>query len=216
MVRGGVEAALKTRLKLLEIRIETPARIGAVRRFGADLDRGRADQSLDFAHGVQQTVALGGVERRQHGRREIVREPVIGRPFRASLARQAHTAASTVPSAFRHRDQSLCRQGLEQAAEITGIESELAAKRAEIDAVGPDLEQKPRLRQRPAPAQVVDLERADALGHGAVEAADLQQLVLVHSLTLVRYLSAFKPAGGEARPQDHRRAPGQKESRAGP
>ena len=36
--------------------LEAQARVGAVRRFGSDLDRGGSDQSLDFAHRRQQTA----------------------------------------------------------------------------------------------------------------------------------------------------------------
>ena len=50
-------------------------------------------------------------------------------------------------------------------------------------------------RQRATSAQVIDLERADALGHQAIEAANALQLALVHSLTLVRYLPDFKRQG---------------------
>src|ERR1700733_12118139 len=158
VVRGSVKAALETRLKFAEERLEA-------------------------------TGLLGSVQGPQHRRREIVREPVIGRAFGASFARQAHTATAAVPIPFRHRAQPLLLQGLQQPAEIAAIELKLAAERPNLHAIVPDFEQKPRLRQRAATTQIIDLERANALRDQAVEATNVLQLALAHSLTLVRYQS---------------------------
>jgi hypothetical protein len=65
--------------------------------------------------------------------------------------------------------------------------------------------------------QVIDLERADALGHKAIEAANALQLVSVHSLTLVRYLlisSALAPAGRFDRPASWQRHKARRHARS--
>ena len=95
-------------------------------------------------------------------------------------------APAAVPAAPRDRDQALRLERLDETAEIARIEPEPHAEGAEIDAVGADFENEPRLRQRPASAQVVGLERADAPGDQTVEAPNLPELAL-HSLTLVRH-----------------------------
>src|ERR1700722_11271579 len=190
-----VEAALKTRRELAEIRAQAEARVGAVRRFGADLDRGGWNQSLDLTHRRQHATLRGSVEGAEHRSREIVRKPVIGRALSLAFARQAHTPAAPVVISFRHCDQSLRLQGLKQAAEIARVQSELAAERANVRAVGADFENEPRLGQRATASQIVNLERPDALGDQAIEAADALQLAFVHSLTLVRYIPISSPLG---------------------
>ena len=127
VIDADVKAALETRRKLAKVRVQTKARVGAVRRFGCDLDRSGSDQSLNFAHRRQQALLLGGVEGIQHRFREIVGEPVIGRTFGAPFAGQADIAAATVDISLCHGDQALHLQGLQQAAEIARIEPEPAA-----------------------------------------------------------------------------------------
>jgi hypothetical protein len=107
---------------------------------------------------------------------------------RRSLAGQAHASSATIPFSLRDRDQFLRAQGLQQTAEIARIKPKLAAERPDVGAIGADLEKEPRLRQRAAPPQVIDFERADALSHKPIETPYALQLAFVHSLTLVRYL----------------------------
>ena len=72
IIRRDVEAGLESGSKLAEVRVQAEARIGAVRRFGGDLDGGGSDQSLNLAHRRQQAALLGGVEGLQDRCREIV------------------------------------------------------------------------------------------------------------------------------------------------
>ena len=103
---------------------------------------------------------------------------------------------------------------MEETAEIARIEPKSRPQRPEVDAGGPDFENKSRLRQRPASAQVIGFERADASGDETVEAANLGELALVHSLTLVSNLwfASFGVGAGAAveptaAPPEGRRSP---------
>jgi hypothetical protein len=93
---------------------------------------------------------------------------------------------------------------LEEPAEIARIEPESRPQRPEVDAGGPDFENEPRLRQRPAPVQVIGFERADAAGDETVEAANLGELALVYSLTLVSNPKFANLARGQARRANRR------------
>jgi hypothetical protein len=65
---------------------------------------------------------------------------------------------------------------------------QMAAERADVNAVRAYFENEPRLSQWAAAAQIIGVQSADATSHDAVEAANLLDLVVVHSLTLVRNL----------------------------
>ena len=93
-------------------------------------------------------------------------------------------AMVTIPSASR---------GAEQAAGVARVEPEAAPQRANLAAVGPDLPQHARLGERAVAREIVIVERADALRHGPVEAADLLDHLGGHCLTLVRYRGRDQP-----------------------
>ena len=88
---------------------------------------------------------------------------------------------------------------MQQAAEIAGIEPELAAERADVNAIGADFENEPRLRQRAASPQIIDLERADAPGHQAIEAANAVAAGSRPLSDFSQIYSDFKPAKGPSR-----------------
>ena len=70
-------------------------------------------------------------------------------------------------------DQPLGGKRAQQAAQIAGIEAERGAQAARVGAGKADLEDQPRLAERPAAAEIALIERADAARDEAVEAADL-------------------------------------------
>src|SRR5208282_5938194 len=162
------------------------------------------DQPLHLPHRRHQPAPLGGVEGLEHRRRELVRKPVVSSALHASLARQTDAAPAAVSGLLLDRDQALRLQRLHEPAEIARIETELVAESADLNAVGACFENEPRLSQRAAPAQIIGLERPDALSDEAVETTNLLDLVPVHSLTLVRYLPTSSLAAAAVAP----RAPG--------
>ncbi len=94
------------------------------------------------------------------------------------------TRASPLP--LNDFDQPLGGKRAQQAAQIAGIEVERGAQAPRVGAGEADLEQQPRLAERPAAAEIALVERADAAGDEAIEAADLLDRSVGHSLTLVR------------------------------
>ena len=68
------------------------------------------------------------------------------------------------------------------------IHGEIYKARADVNAVGAYFKNEPRLSQRAAPPQIIGVQGTDATSHDAVETANFLNLVLVHSLTLVRHL----------------------------
>jgi len=91
-----IEAALETRREFPEICGEAPPGCRIVRRDDPNFDCGRPDQALDFRHRSQETLALMCAERRQHRRRQLVREPVIGGQFRSTFGSQPHASPTAV------------------------------------------------------------------------------------------------------------------------
>jgi hypothetical protein len=73
-------------------------------------------------------------------------------------------------------DQPLRRQRLREAAQVTRVEPQPCTQLAQVCAALADLEQHPRLAERPIAAKEVVVERSRALGDEAVEAADLGDL----------------------------------------
>ena len=100
--------------------------------------------------------------------------------------RGARHADALVAARRRHGDQPGGLERAQQPAEVARVEPEPRPQRAHLRAVRTDLPQHPRLAERAVARQEVIVERADALRHGAVEAADLLDLLRGHYLTLVR------------------------------
>src|SRR6185503_16874704 len=70
--------------------------------------------------------------------------------------------------------------------EVAGVEAEPLSQRAQVGAGGADLPQQPRLAERTIAGQEAIVERADPLGHHAVESTHLFDRGLIHSLTIVK------------------------------
>ena len=98
--------------------------------------------------------------------------------------------SSTAVSDF---DEALVFERAQKAAHIAGIEAQFPAQSADVRPAGADLENHPRLAERPAAPQIALLQRADALGDEAVEAPNLIEPLAVHSLTIVRELRNASP-----------------------
>src|SRR5690606_6037167 len=92
---------------------------------------------------------------------------------------EANLAHARIGFARGAGDEALGFEGAQQAAGVTGIKGELLAQAAHVDAAcaaRADLEQEARFTERTAALQVIVVQRADALGDGAIEAADLANL----------------------------------------
>jgi hypothetical protein len=158
-----IEAALETRCEFPEICGKAPPRCHAVRRDDTNFDCGRPDQALDFRHRSQETPALMCAERRQHRRRQLVREPVIGGQFRSTLGGQPHAPPTAVGALAFDGDEALRFERAQQPAQIAGIEPEPVAQRAQLSAFGAGLENQARLAQWSPAAQIALLQSSDPL-----------------------------------------------------
>src|SRR5208282_3106836 len=204
-IRGGpvlrrVVSALEPLGELPEIGFE--ALPSGVARRGFEIDRhaSRAEQPLDFAHRADQALAPARVERLQHRRRERVRKPVVGLKLPAPLLRELDLAKPAVARILARLEKPLARQGLHHPAHVAGIEAEPHAQRAQVRSFGSDLEDEARLAERPAALEIARLQRADAQRDRSVEAANLPNLIAIHSLTLVRVLCVARGTRGAAVP----------------
>ena len=93
----------------------------------------------------------------------------------------------------------------QQPAQVAGVDAEPGAEHADVAALLADLPEHARLAERPVAGEEAVVERADALGDEAVEAAELlHHLVVhrrrVHSLILVRQFGQDEEAATETRP----------------
>ena len=70
----------------------------------------------------------------------------------------------------------------EETAEVSRVETEAGPERAHVDPVRSDLPENARLAQRPLAAKEVLADSADTLGDESVEAANLGDARLTHSL----------------------------------
>ena len=214
---AGIETIFEAARQFGEILPEAPRRVGRIRRLARDHDRPGAHQPLDLGHRRQQTLALWVRERRENRARERVRQPLVGGELGAALGGQRDAPDPRVALPPDDFDQPLGGKRAQQAAQIAGIEAERAAQAARVGAGEADLEDQPRLAERPAAAEIALVERADPAGDKAVEAADLLDSSVGHSLTLVRecgLASAWTSGGGtsltfetltERRPEDRSR-----------
>ena len=170
---SGIEAFVEPARQLGEISLEAPGRVGRIRRLERDDERAGAEQPLDLGHRREQTLALGRRERREDRVRQLVRQPVVGGELGAALGGQRDAPDPRVALPPDDFDQPLGGKRAQQAAEIAGIEAERGAQAARVGAGEADLEDQPRLAERPAAAEIALVERADAARDEAVEAADL-------------------------------------------
>jgi len=78
------------------------------------------------------------------------------------------------------------REGLDQATQVSGVETEAGAQVAKVGPSGTDLEEHARLAKGPIAAKEVVVQRAHSLGDESIEASDVLDLLGGHCLTLVR------------------------------
>ena len=103
----------------------------------------------------------------------------------ATGRRETRDANPPVASARRQLDQPGALERVQQPAQIARVEPQPRAQPAHLAILDPDLPQQPRLAEGPLEAEEVVAERTDALRDRAIEAADLIDHRLRHSLTLV-------------------------------
>ena len=181
-----VVACVKALGEFAKIGFETPPRVDASRRLDGDRHRGRVEEPFDLAHRRHEAGAPGLVERRDERGGEPVGERVIGGDLGPARSGEARAAPARVRRVRVDRDQALAFERPQEAAQIAGIEAEPGAQGFGVGALRADLEQDPRLAERPAALEIALIERADRLGDGAVEAANAADRLGIHSLTLVR------------------------------
>ena len=105
---------------------------------------------------------------------------------------EARDADSAVGRARRELDQPARLERAQHPARVARVEAEAGAQEAHLAALAPDLPEDARLAQRAVEAEEVVAERPEALGHRAVEVANLVDRRRGHSLTLVRELREVK------------------------
>ena len=186
--RRRVEAGPGSALELGEVGAQALPRVRMGRVDRPDLHEGSRQEPLDVAHRADEPLALAVDQRLEERPGELVAPPVddlaLGEPGR----REPRRPRSAVAHARHDFDQPGRLERAEQPAGVPGVETEPRTQSAHLAALLPDLPEHPRLPERPAAGEVAVVERPDPLGHGTVEAADLRDHRLVHSLILVRDL----------------------------
>ena len=141
----------------------------------------RARSSTSPAASSRSTVPIASTRRSCCARRERAdHAPGPRASLRASssarsarpAARERGDAAAAVGRVRRDRDEPVGLQPAQQPAQVARVEPQAAAQLAHLAARRADLPQHARRAERAAEAEEPGLERAGALGDGAVEAAD--------------------------------------------
>jgi hypothetical protein len=81
-----------------------------------------------------------------------------------------HSANPSIVSARVDRDEALLLERSQHATRVTRIEAQSGSKRSHLDALWPDLPQRPRLTHRPGAAEEAFVQGTDPLGYRSVEA----------------------------------------------
>src|SRR5205807_2264003 len=137
-------------------------------------------------------LALLRIQRRQQRLRELVRPLVQRRALAPAGGGQARYSDPLITTASRHLHQPGSLERAQEPAHVPGVEAQAGTQNTHLAALGPDLPQQPSLAEGPGPAEEAMVERPDALGHNAVEASDLTDHHIRHSLTLVSKLRGVK------------------------
>ena len=195
----GAQAALGVRL----LRVCAP-----------NLDHRRGDQPLDRPHRLRELGALSVAKRCEDRHRELVAPLVQDRSLGEPPLGEPSDPHPPVGVAGRHRHEPVRLERPEHPAQLPGVHTQPRAEHHHLAALGADLPQQPRHRERTGARQEVVAQRTDPLSDRPVEAAHLSDLRF-HSLILVRdqgsdpfrrvveglsALRATPSAGGRGRP----------------
>jgi hypothetical protein len=184
---AGIEPAREAGVELGEV---LAGRLDGRRVGGLDLAQahgGRSDQQVGGGQRLGEPGALPVGEWRHELASQGLGALVERAPRLPSLAGQSHDAAAPVDRVGGDRHQSVVLQPSQEAGEVSRVEVEPLAQLAHVRALDAHLEEEARDRERPAEAEEGLVQDADALGPGAVEAAEDDGTgVSSHSLTLVR------------------------------
>ena len=183
---GRVEAGVEPAPQLTDISPDAGAggRVGWMAH--VYLDRRRHQEPLDLGHRAGQPVPLGRAERAEDRRGRLIRAPVKFGSLGQAAAGEPGRAHPAVRPAAVHGDQPVRLQRAEQPAQVPRVQVQTAPQRPDVGAVQADLPQQAGLPERAVTGQELVVERADPLGDGPVEPADLADQGSVHYLTLVR------------------------------
>src|SRR5687768_17666150 len=153
---------------------------------GPDLDQSGRQEPLDLGHRGHEALAPWPAQRLQKRTSELVAPPVEHLPLGKPGWCELHSVHAPVVRALLHAGQPGILQRAEKAAEIPRIEVEPGPQPAHVASLYPDLPEQTRLPERPVPGQIAIFERADPLREESVEAANLADGIVYHSLILVR------------------------------
>ena len=153
-----------------------------------ELDHRGGEQPVDGGHRIHQGLLLPVVERGQDAGGMLVGEPLVLGALGAAGRGEGRPAHAAVGGILLDRDEPLALERLQQAGQVSRVEVEVSAQLAHLAVPVVDLVQDAGLRERAGAAEEAVVERADALGDGAVEAAHGGEGCgrRSHSLTLVR------------------------------
>ena len=169
-----------------------------------DLDHARREQPLDDAHRLDEPLALGVAQRGQERGGELVALAIQQLALGAAGVGEPHRPHPLVGRARLDHDEPILLERAHQPAEIAGVEVQPRAQDAQVRAVGADLPQHPRRPERPPARQVPVLQRADPLGHAAVERPNLPRRRLVHISDFSQRINESQVSGCGSRPADGR------------
>ena len=184
--RRLVEPFLEASIDLGEVRVEAALRVAMCGIDDVDADERRGEQPLDLGHGVHEALLFGRAQRLEHRADERVAPLVEHDPLGDALPGEPGDAYASVVCARLDGDETVGLERPQEPSGVAGVEVEVTPQLADVAALGADLPQHPGLAERTVAREVVVVERADALGHQAVEAAHSVDDVAVDSLTLVR------------------------------
>src|SRR5437868_3706277 len=128
------------------------------------------------------------IRRFEERARELVAAPVEQLPLGKPGPREPNRADTPVLLGRLDGDEPRRLERAKEAAEVARVEGEPRAEPPDVGAIDPDLPQQASLAERAVAGEVAVVERADALGDEAVEAAHLADRRSAHSLILVREL----------------------------
>ena len=191
----GIEAGPEPAVQLGEVGVPARLRprVGGIHR--GDLDHRRGHEPLDVGHRPDQAGPLARAQRCEQRGGEVVAAPVEDRSLRDPGRGQTCGPDPPVGLVRADGDHPRLLQGAQQPAEVSGVESEPGAQRAQVAPLGADLPQQPRLAEGTVPGEVAVVQRPHALGDDPVEPAHLCDHRPIHSLTLVRESAHVNPGG---------------------
>src|SRR4051794_21190745 len=136
---GRIETRARAFLQLGEVGGETALRVGVEWVDDAHVDQRGRQEPLDGGHRVNQLVALLRIERIEHRLGQAVAALVEARALAPARACEASDPRAPIGGTRRQRYETRVLKRADRTTEVTGIEVEPSAQRAQLAALRADL-----------------------------------------------------------------------------